>query len=124
MRPRPSLRNWKPTCAAGGDAGAGLRLLLGRGTVLAGDVLGDVLPLRAHLRIQLEGLEPQVHGNLAFQLFQRALQGSKADGAPGHATSETKSIFRTWLMPTLSLLPQDPAQLPTDPVIGRTMPVM
>ena len=64
-------------------AGARLRLLLGRGAVLLRQVLADVLAFGAHLRVQLEGLEAQVDGDLALHALDGTFQGCQPDGAPG-----------------------------------------
>src|SRR5690606_5452012 len=62
---------------------ADLRLLLGRAAVFLRQVLGDVLALGAHLRVQLEGLEADVGRHLAVEALQGLLQPAQADGAPG-----------------------------------------
>ena len=69
--------------AALADGVADLRLLLGRGAVLGGQVLAHVLPARRHLRVELEWL--QVHAGLhgIGAARQRLLQRRKAHCAPG-----------------------------------------
>ena len=59
-------------------------MLLGGGAIFLGQVLAQVLALRPHLRIELEGLEIQLHLDaIALQACEGLLQSSQANGAPG-----------------------------------------
>ena len=68
--------------AALADLFARLDLLLERGTILLGDVLDDVLALGTHVRVQLEGLEMQVDGDIRRHALDGLLQRLEADRAP------------------------------------------
>ena len=60
-----------------------LRELLGRGAVLAREVLGRVLALGRHRRIELERLEVQLDRDLVVEPLERLLERPEADRAPG-----------------------------------------
>ncbi len=57
--------------------------LSGRRSVLALDVLDDVLAARAHLRVELERLEVQLGFDLIGELIEGGLQRLQPDDAPG-----------------------------------------
>src|SRR5690606_18586120 len=54
-----------------------------RGTVLLRDVFADVLAFRAHLRVELEGLELDPRRQFILQAPERRLERAQPDGAPG-----------------------------------------
>ena len=69
--------------ATGGDGVAVALALLGRGAIFFKQMLGNVLPLRAHLRVELEGLKVQVDRDLIFHALGGLLQGLEANHTPG-----------------------------------------
>jgi hypothetical protein len=45
-------------------------------------MLGDILPLRGHVGVELERLEMNFRAHLAIKIFQRLLERLQADDAP------------------------------------------
>ena len=72
---------------------AHLRLLLGRGAVLFGNVLGQVLATGGHVGIELKGLEMQLGTHIWRQALKRAFQGAQAHSAPGASNVGHKINF-------------------------------
>ena len=73
------------------------RHLLGRRAILLRNVLGDILSLRRHLRIELERLEVDVGGIIA-DAFERLFQRSRPITHQGRRrrTRSRSSTERTW----------------------------
>jgi hypothetical protein len=64
------------------DGLANLRLLLWGGPVLLSQMLTQVLPLWAHVGVQLKGLKVQIGLHLAIQIGQGGLKCAQTHGTP------------------------------------------
>ena len=79
---RPVAEREADLRAALADDGAVLGQLLGRGAVLAREVLGGVLALGRQRRVELERLEAQLDLDLAAEPLEGAIERPQADRAP------------------------------------------
>jgi hypothetical protein len=65
------------------DVGLVTRDLLCRDAVLGREIRHRILPLGAHVRVQLEGLEVNLYGDVAADALQRDFQRVQPHSAPG-----------------------------------------
>ena len=94
IRERLSMLNANPSSAPRVRMPSRLRASCSRRrAVFLRDVLGDVLPLRRHLRIELERLEMNVDGRFVTDAFERRSSDLRPITHQGQETSDTKSIL-------------------------------